>query len=74
MWNVRLDESQAGVRIAGRNINSLRYASDTTLLPKSEEDLKSFLMKVKEKTEKACLKLSIQKLRSWHLVPSLHGK
>ena len=74
MWNVRLDESQAGVRIAGRNINSLRYASDTTLLPKSEEDLKSFLMKVKEKTEKAGLKLSIQKLRSWHLVPSLHGK
>ena len=74
MWNVRLDESQAGVRIAGRNINSLRYANDTTLLPKREEDPKSFLMKVKEKTEKAGLKLSIQKLRSWHLVPSLHGK
>ena len=74
MWNVRLDESQAGVRIAGRNINSLRYANDTTLLPKREEDLKSFLMKVKEKIEKAGLKLSIQKLRSWHLVPSLHGK
>ena len=74
MWNVRLDESQAGVRIAGRNINSLRYANDTTLLPKREEDLKSFLMKVKEKIEKAGLKLSIQKLRSWHLVPSRHGK
>ena len=74
MWNVRLDESQAGVRIAGRNINSLRYANDTTLLPKREEDIKSFLMKVKEKIEKAGLKLSIQKLRSWHLVPSLHGK
>ena len=63
MWNVRLDESQAGVRIAGRNINSLRYANDTTLLPKREEDPKSFLMKVKEKTENIGLKLNIQETK-----------
>ena len=75
MRNARLDESQAGIKIAGRNINNLRYADDTTLIAESEEELKSLLMRVKEKSEKAGLKLNIQeKLRSWHLVPSLHGK
>ena len=65
---------QAGIKIAGRNINNLRYADDTTLMAESEEELKSVLMKVKEESEKVGLKLNIQKLRSWHLVPSLHGK
>ena len=75
MQKAGLDEAQAGIKIAGRNINSLRYADDTTLMAASEEELKSLLMKVKEESEKAGLKLSIQKtLRSWHLVPSLHGK
>ena len=60
--------------IIGRNINNLRYADDTTLMEESEEELKSLLMKVKEESEKAGLKLNIQKLRLWHLVPSLHGK
>ena len=72
--NARLDEAQAGIRIAGRNINNLRYADDTTLMAESEEELKSLLMKVKEKSENAGLKLNIQKIRSWHLVPSRHGK
>ena len=66
-------EIQAGIKIAGRNINNLRYADDTTLLVKSEE-LKSLLMSVKEESEKAGLKLNIKKKRLWHLVPSLHGK
>ena len=70
--NAGLDEAQAGIKIAGRNINNLRYADDTTLLPKSKEELKSFLMKVKEESEKAGLKF--KKLRSRHLVLSLHGK
>ena len=74
MWNARLDEAQAGIKIAGRNINNLRYADDTTLMAESEEELKSFLMKVKEESEKVSLKLNIQKKRSWHPVPSLHGK
>ena len=74
MRNARLDEAQAGIKIAGRNINSLRYADDITLMAESEEELKSLLMNVKEESEKAGLKLIIQKLRSWHLVPSLHGK
>ena len=74
MQNVRLDEAQAGIKIAGRNINNLRYADDTTLMAESEEELKSLLMKVKEKSEKVGLKLNIQKTRSWHLVPLLHGK
>ena len=74
MWNTGLDKAQAGIKIAGRNINNLKYADDTTLMAKSEEELKSFLMKVKEESEKVRLKLNIQKLRSWHLVPSLHGK
>ena len=73
-WNAGLEEAQAGIKIAGRNINNLKYADDTTLMAKSEEELKSFLMKVKEESEKVRLKLNIQKLRSWHLVPSLHGK
>ena len=63
MQNARLDEAQAGIKIAGRNINSLRYVDDTTLMAESEEELKSLLMRVKEKSENAGLKLSIQKLR-----------
>ena len=74
MRNARLVKAQAGIQIAGRNINNLRYADDTTLMPESKEELKSLLMKVKEETEKAGLKFNIQKLRPWHLVPSLHGK
>ena len=74
MRNAGLDESQAGIKIVGRNINNLRYAVDTTLKLEREEELKGLLMKVKEKSEKVNLKLSIQKLRSWHLVPSLDGK
>ena len=69
-----LDETQAGIKIAGRNINNLRYADDTTLMAESEEELKNLLMKVKEEHANVGLKLNIQKLRSWHLVPSLHGK
>ena len=61
MWNAGLDEAQAGIKIAGRNINNLRYADDTTLVAESEEELKSLLMKVKEESEKAGLKLNIQK-------------
>ena len=61
MWNARLDEAQAGIKIAGRNINNLRYTDDTTLMAESEEELKSLLMKLKEGSEKACLKLNIQK-------------
>ena len=104
MRNARLDEAQAGIKIARRNINNLRYADDMTLMAESEEELKTLLMKVKEESEKVGLKLNIQKMkimasgpitsweidgetvsdfifggskitaRSWHLVPSLHGK
>ena len=74
MWNAELDEAQAGIKVARRNINNLRYVDDITLMAESEEELKSLLMKVKEESEKAGLKLNIQKLRSWHLVPSFHGK
>ena len=74
MRNAGLEEAQAGIKIAGRDINHLRHADDTTLMAESEEELKSLLMKVKEKNEKACLKLNSEKLRSWFLVPSLHGK
>ena len=74
MRNTGLEEAQAGIKIARRNINNLRYADDTTLMAESEEQLKSLLMKVKEEREKAGLKLNIRELRSWHLVPSLHGK
>ena len=63
MWNAGLDEAQVGIKIAGRNINNLRYADDTTLMAKSKEELKSFLMKVKEKNEKVGLKLNIQKTK-----------
>ena len=74
LWrNAGLDEAQTGIKIAGRNINNLRYADDTTLMAESEE-LKSVLMTVKEESEKAGLKLNIQKLKSSHLVPSFHGK
>ena len=59
MWNARLDESQARIKIAGRNINNLRYADDTTLMVESKEELKSLLMKLKEESEKAGLKLNI---------------
>ena len=72
--NTRLEEAQAGIKIAGRNINNLRYAEDTTLMAESEEELKSLLMKVKEESEKVGLKLNIQKTKIWHLVPSLHSK
>ena len=74
MWNARLDEAQAGIKITGRNINNLRYADDTTLMAESEEELKSLLMDVKEESEKAGLKLSIQKKKIWHPVPSPRGK
>ena len=73
MQNARLDEFQTGIKVARRNINNLRYAVDTTLMAKSEEELKSLLMKVKEESEKAALKLNIQKRRSWHSGPSLHA-
>ena len=72
MRNPGLDEAQAGIKIAWRNINNLRYADDTTLMAKSKEELKSLLMK--EESEKVGLKLNMKKTESWHLVPSLHGK
>ena len=68
MRNSQLDEAQAGIKIAGRNINNLRYADDTSLMVESEKEVNSLLMKVKEE------KKTFRKLRSWHLVPSLHGK
>ena len=74
MRNTGLEEARAGIKIAGRNINNLRYAEGTTLMAESEEEQKSLLMKVKEESEKNGLKSNIQKLRSLHLVPSLHGK
>ena len=72
MRNAGLDEAQAGIKIAGRNIKNLRYADDTTLMAESEEELQSLLMKVKEESEK--VGSTFRKRRSWHLVPSLHGK
>ena len=74
MWNAGLDEVQAGIKIAGRNINNLRFADDTYLMAESEEELKSLLMKVKEENEKAGLKLNIQKTEIMASSPSLHGK
>ena len=74
MRDAGLDEAQAGVMIARRNINNLRYADDITLMAESKEELKILLMKVEEESEKVGLELNIQKLRSWHPVPSLHGK
>ena len=67
MRNTGLDEAQAGIKIARRNTNNLRYADNTTLMAESEEELRSLLMKVKEESDKAGLKLNIQKLRSWYL-------
>ena len=74
MRNARLGEAQAGIKIAGININNLRYADDATLMAESEEELKSLLMKVKEESGKAGLNSTFRRLRSWHPVPSLHGK
>ena len=79
MQNPGLDEAQAGIKIAGRNIDNLSYADNTTLMAENKEELKSLLMKVKEESENAGLKLNIQKKkrkkqRSWQLVPLLHGK
>ena len=74
MGNARLDEAQAGIKIARRNINNLRYSDDDTLMAESEEELKSLLMKVKVESEKDGLNSTFRKLRSWHPVPSLHGK
>ena len=74
MRNAGLEEAQAGIKIAERNISDLRYADDTTLMADSVEELNNLFMKVKEESEKPGLKLSIEKLRSWHLDPSLHGK
>ena len=69
-----LDELQTGIKIGRRNINNLRYVDDITLMAESKEELKSFLTRVKEESERACLKLNIKKLRSRHLAPLLHGK
>ena len=74
MLNGRLDEAQAGIKIAGRNINNLRYSDDTTLMAESEEELKSLLMKVKEESETSGSNSPFRKLISWHLVPSLRNK
>ena len=73
MWNARLDKAQAGIKTDGRNISNLRYA-DTTLMAESEEELNSLLMRVKVESEKASIKLNIQKTISWYPVPSLHGR
>ena len=74
MRNGGLQETQAGIKIAGRNISNLTYADDITLMAENEEELKSLLMKVKEESEKAGLKSTFRKLRSWHSVTSVHGK
>ena len=74
MRNAGLEEAQAGIKIARRNINNLKCADDTTLVAESEEELKSLFMKVKEEREKLAESSTFIKLRSWHPVPSLHGK
>ena len=74
MRNAGLEEAQTGIKIAGRNINNFRCADDTTFMAESEEELKSLLIKMKEESQKVGLKLKFRKLRSWHPVPSLHGK
>ena len=74
MQNAGLDEAQAGIKIAGRNINNFRYADDTTVLAESEEEIKSLLMKVKVKSEKVGLKLNIQKMKIVASGPITHGK
>ena len=74
MRKAALEETQAGIKIAGRNTNYFRYADDTTLMAQSEEELKSLLMKLKVESEKVGLKTNILKQRPWHPIPSLHGK
>ena len=74
MKNAELEEAQAGIKLAGRNISNFRYADDTTLMVESEEELESLLMKVKEESEKVGFSSTFRKLRSWHPVLSLHGK
>ena len=74
MRNAGLEEAQAGIKIAGRNINNLRYADDTTLMAESEEELKNLLMKSKRRVKKLASSSTFRKRRSWHLVPSLRGK
>ena len=74
MRNAGLEEAQAGIKIAGRNINKLRYTDDTSLMAESEEELKNVLMKVKEESQKVGLKLNIQKSKIMASIPSLHGK
>ena len=74
MRHTGLEETQAGIKIAVRNIKNLRYADDTTLMAESEEELKSLLMKVKEESEKVGLNLTFRKQRSWYLAPPFHGK
>ena len=74
MRNAGLGETQAGIKIARRNINNLRYADDNTLVAESEEELKSLLVKVKEESEKVGFSSTFRKRRSWHLVPTLHGR
>ena len=74
MRNAGLEETQGGIKIAGRNINNLRYADDTTFVAESEEELKSLLMKVKVESEKVGLSSTFRKRRLWHSVPPLHGK
>ena len=74
MRNARLDKAQAGIKIAGRNINNFKYADDTTLMAESEEKLQSLFMKVKEESEKLASNSTFEKRRSWYLSQSLHGK
>ena len=74
MRNAGLEEAQPGIKTAGRNINNFRYAYDSTLMAESEEELKSFLMKVEKESKNIDLKSTFRKLRSWHPVPSLYGK
>ena len=74
MRNAGLEETQAGIKIAGRNLNNLRYEDDTTLMAESEEELKTLLIKVKEESANFAKSSKFRKRRSWHLVPSLHGK
>ena len=74
MRNTGLEEAQAGIKIAGRNNSKLRYADDTTLMAESEKELKSLLMKMKQENDNTGLNSTFKNLRSWHLVPSLHGK
>ena len=74
MWNSRLNTEEVAIKIAGRNINNLWYAADTTLIAESKEELRILLMEMKEESEKVGLKLNIQNLRSWHLAPSINGK